>query len=124
MNAGDLNETRDKQAKQASHRNVETSEKINQIDFSDLKWTLLADEQFNTEDRWKLLICTSYFYSVLLLMIDFTSYLTYQVCARGVTNTTITVLRVPASVSEYGWMLEKRHFVYMWNRESPEKAIF
>ena len=32
---------------------------------------------------------------------------------RGLTNTTITVLRVPASVSEYGWMLEKRHFVYM-----------
>ena len=37
---------------------------------------------------------------------------------RGLTNTTITVLRVPASVSEYGWMLEKHHFVYMWNRES------
>ena len=28
-------------------------------------------------------------------------------------NTTITVLRVPAGVSEYGWMLEKSHFVYM-----------
>ena len=37
---------------------------------------------------------------------------------RGWANTTITVLRVPASVSEYGWMLENSHFVYMWTRES------
>ena len=37
----------------------------------------------------------------------------YTLNYRGLTNTTITVLRVPASVSEYGWMLEKRHFVYM-----------
>ena len=40
------------------------------------------------------------------------------VTSRGCANTTITVLRVPASVSEYGWMLENSHFVYMWTRES------
>ena len=39
-------------------------------------------------------------------------------------NTTITVLRVPASVSEYGWMLENSHFVYMWSRESPFQTGF
>ena len=44
--------------------------------------------------------------------------------SRGCANTTITVLRVPASVSEYGWMLENSHFVYMWSRESPFQTGF
>ena len=39
--------------------------------------------------------------------------LDWYIHARGCANTTITVLRVPASVSEYSWMLEKSHFVYM-----------
>ena len=57
-------------------------------------------------------------------MIVVTTVITMNLLYQDGANTTITVLRVPAGVSEYGWMLEKSHFVYMWTRESPEKAIF
>ena len=39
-------------------------------------------------------------------------------------NTTITVLRVPAGVSEYGWMLEKKPLCLHVNPRKPQESTF